>query len=235
MVDYSKNVKKYDSLNIIKDHHAKAYESMLASPLKVEKDKDGKSYSYNHLRKKHDSALSPALAKLEGKEDKVYQSYMPALETLTDAFMAYKKKAGMAVVENQEGKARELSELERLIQSYMEDHKLNTTEDFIKHLNIEGPTSVMADILKNYKVMDLQKFAHSRIRKALPADKGTEFYSGVAHYHGKVNNIKYSKRKMAGMSTHDALTSAALNAFYQKLGDDIIPDQDSIPDKPKSK
>ncbi|MGV8086454.1 MAG: hypothetical protein ACP5N1_02375 [Candidatus Woesearchaeota archaeon] len=231
MVDYTKKYEgKYNN------EHSRIYDAALAAPSKVNKDKDGKEYSYKHLMKKHDTALSPALEKLNVKDDKVYQSYVPALSTLTEAFIAYKKKAGVAVTESEEGKARESSELEQLIEQYMKQNKIQSSEEFVKHLNMEGPSSVMADILKMYKGMDLQKFAQSRVRAALPAGKGFDFYHGLAHYHGKTTNMKYSKRKLTQISNHDALSDILLNSFYRNMADEVVPDEESIKDtsgKPK--
>ncbi|MEM4637927.1 MAG: hypothetical protein QXK76_02810 [Candidatus Woesearchaeota archaeon] len=195
MPDYSKGL-EYN------EEHEKLYEKMLnAVPLDYRVKKTIK----------HRNAFADALKLFENKE---FSTLHEGIEALTDALIAYRKKAGLPVSEDKEHRHNYFSEVRGFLEAYSKE----AGKDVLNILKEGDIHQLFLQLVETDKARDLEGKIDYELRKILPEGKEMDFYKGLVHYHAKLNPArKYTKGEIARLSSYEGILGLLKKSYELEI------------------
>ncbi|MGV8151391.1 MAG: hypothetical protein ACP5NV_06725 [Candidatus Woesearchaeota archaeon] len=215
-------VSKFDKANAESD---KLYDSLVNSK-KVVEYKQKKN-------KKHIDAKKEALSKIALKDGEVIDNYETGLTKLTDAYIAYGKKAGMKHISDDEDSYHHHYDFIRtMLDRYMEQNKIDK-DGLLAKFKLGEHDEVLENILLSVKRDDQVKYAKRHLAKGLADGKDPSFYEALAHSYAKAKGktAKFSKNDIENLSRRESLLESIAMDLARDEEYTVLDQKPSIPYK----
>lgn len=215
-------VTKFDKATAESD---KLYDSLVNSKKVVE-------YKQK-MNKKHIDAKKEAMSKIALKDGEVIGDYQTGIKKLTDAYIAYGKKAGMKHISDDEGSYHHhYSYIDTMLQEYMKAAKMDK-DGLLAKMKLGEHDEILEFILKNVKADDQRKYSKFHLSKLLPDGKDSDYYEGIGHSFAKAKGKtrKFSKYELGLYGNRDNLLEDIANDLANDEQYTVLDQKPSIPYK----
>lgn len=212
MTNYAKNY-KFDKV------HEELYDNMVnAKPILAYKKKQNKA---------HNDALSDALKAIKVKDGEDIATFEDGLEKLVDAYVVYKKKAGLPIVDDKKHRHHYAKEVEDLLEQYGKQTKEGKKGVLRKMRNNEF------DELVNFlagqsKAYDQALHSEYHLKKILKEGEDDSLYEGLA-------NVYAARRPTVDFTKGDLKKLANRDALIQSISQDLSQEETNVLNKSTKK